>query len=619
MAEAFSRLLKFRSAELFTNLDLQLAQLMSRLARDDSWELAVAVALVSNLTTRGHVCLELKEWSGRVVLDGEGSGHRLPEYQAWFEKLKSCSVVADPGGYHPLVLDRDGRLYLYRYWNYERLVAQALVERSRADVPATDFERLSRQLNNLFPDNPGSEIDWQKAAAALTVLKPLGVISGGPGTGKTTTVVKILALLQSLSSNPRAIALAAPTGKAAARLEDAVRGAKNHLSLERNLLDTIPEKAVTLHRLLGGGHGTVHFRHDENNPLPVDVVVLDESSMVDLPMMSKLLGAMPKSAKLVLLGDMNQLASVESGAVLGDICRPWKGFSRRQANQLAELTGDRRLRDCVGEGNLSDSIVVLQHSHRFGADSGIGNLAEAVNQGEAERTLSILRSDQYGDVYRFNDVDELIEHSLEGYSGYLALLQQGAGIEALYQAFEQFRVLCAVRAGERGVEQLNLAIIDALESRGINVQGETWFHGRAVMISRNDYTLHLYNGDVGIALEDGESGSLSVWFPGNDGGFRAFSPMRLPEHETVFAMTVHKSQGSEFDRVLLVLPQHDNPVLSRELLYTGITRARKACSLCADESMLGETVRKSVSRSSGLGERLWPRLPDQGQMQLPGL
>ncbi|MES9869153.1 MAG: exodeoxyribonuclease V subunit alpha [Sedimenticola sp.] len=619
MSALDSRLAGLREQRLLTELDVQFATFICSLEGGENPDLGMAAALVSNCTQTGHVCLQLDAWGGVVLEDPVGDRIELPEKGRWMETLRSASVVGRPGDYRPLVLDDAGRLYLYRYWDYEQQLARDVLERAGRVSEAFDANTTQRLLRELFAGDSGSRTDWQKVAAALAVNRNLSVITGGPGTGKTTTVVRILALMLQLSDRTPAIALAAPTGKAAARLQESVRGAKRRLGLEPSILASIPEHAVTLHRLLGGGHGAVTFRHGRDNPLPLDVLILDEASMVDLAMMSKLLQALPEKSRLILLGDRNQLSSVEAGAVLGDICSDWSGFSDRFRKQLQQVTGETLPGTTGGVGPLSDSIVELRHSYRFGSGSGIGRLADAVNRGDDDEALALFASPDLDDLQWHGDKSSPVEIGAQGYRGFMELVASGADEATLFDAFEGFRVLCATRRGERGLNAMNEGIRNQLGECGLVKDTATWYPGRPVLITRNDYNLHLYNGDIGLALPR-RDGTLGVCFRTPEGELRWFPPSRLPEHETVFAMTVHKSQGSEFGRVLLVLPDEDLPILTRELLYTGLTRTVNTFEISVLENIFRISLKRVLKRNSGLKEQFWRanQLPG-GQLQLPGL
>ena len=427
-------------------------------------------------------------------------------------------------------------------------------------------------------------------------------------------MVRLLGLLAALADGARPqVALAAPTGKAAARLEEAVRGGLGLLPAP--LRHAIPEHASTVHRLVGVHRDSPRVTYGSARPLSADVVVVDEASMVDLALMAKLLRALKPEARLVLLGDKDQLASVEAGAVLGDVCGDAPGFSPAFAARVTSVVGESVPAGTGGGGSpLRDSVVLLRHSRRFTATSGIAQLAAAVNRGDGDGAVSVLASEP-ADVGWMPHAgrrawrDPLAAAALDGFAPYLACIRAGAPAGAVLQAFEAFRVLCAHRAGPAGVEVANRVVEDALAARRlIRPAGASgpWYVGRPVMVTRNDHVLRIYNGDVGIVLPDPRDAErVAVAFPGSDGSERLVSPARLPSHETVYAMTVHKSQGSEFDRVLLLLPPEASRVVTRELLYTGITRARRRVDVWGSEAVVRAGVAARVERSSGLRDALW--------------
>ncbi len=605
------------AAEAVGDLDLHFARLMMRLAGTDDPELALGAALASHATSEGNVCVDLASVAGKPLpREGTPVG-KAPDLGRFEAALRRTSIVAGDeearsGDRSPLVLDGAHRLFLYRYWHYQEELARNLLARANAPLRGDGLTVWERdRLDLLFPPDPerAGEIDWQRLAAAIALLRPLCVVSGGPGTGKTTTVTKILVLLiesalrEAPDRQPR-IALAAPTGKAAARMVDAIRQARDRLELDDAVAAAIPDEASTLQRLLGYRRGSVSFRHDRDNPLPVDVLVVDEASMVDLANMAKLVRALPDGARLILLGDRDQLASVEAGAVLGDICARPSGFTSGLSSRLGDLA------DGVPEAPsdtaaIGDSIVLLRHSYRFGETSGIGAAARAVNAGDAGGALEVLRDEQIEDA-GFGDVatlaGSLAERVDRGFGAYL----DSTDPREAFERFESFRILCARRTGSHGSETLNARIETMLADRRIVDRREAFYRGRPVLITENDYGLRLFNGDVGIVLPDEESGgALRVCFLGSDGEVRKIAPARLPSHETAFAMTVHKSQGSEFDEVLLVIPDEPSPVLTRELVYTGLTRARSRIEVLASEAAFRGAVETSIERSSGLRDALW--------------
>jgi exodeoxyribonuclease V alpha subunit len=594
------------AAGVIDALDVHFARLLDRRAARGGAPLLLAAALASRRTGDGHVCLELPAVAGTSLVP---DGPTAPPLAAWTAALRDSGVVGRPGDVCPLVLDAADRLYLWRYWDYEQRVARGL--RARAvDVPdAPTDAALARDLALLFPEVPGVALpDWQRVAAATAALRGLCVISGGPGTGKTSTVVRLLALLALHAPAPLRIALAAPTGKAAARMQEAIAAARDALPVTPEVRAALPAAASTVHRLLGPIPDSVYFRHHADNPLPYDVVVVDEASMVDLALMAKLVDALPPQARLVLLGDKDQLASVEAGAVLGDVCGPVPGPSDGLRARLAAVVGAPLPPSAPSRSPLRDSVVVLRHSHRFPATSGIGRLAATVNAGDAAAALALLRAGA-DDVawHAFDGVaglrDALADAALDGFAPYLERVRAGAPREEIVAAFAAFRVLCAHRDGPGGVALLNADVEARLAERGIASQRGPWYAGRPVMVTRNDPAQQLFNGDVGVTLPD-DDGDLRIWFPSPQ-GLRAVSPARLPEHETVWALTVHKSQGSEFDRVLLALPAAPSRVTTRELLYTAVTRARQRMEVWAPEAVLVAAIERRLERSSGLRDALW--------------
>ena len=615
-------------ARLLRDLDVQLAQLLARW--DADYSIQLAVAMTSQELGRGHVCFDLTTWPERLeqwhsqLVDRPLIDKQLADNSfewptttvaALMEKLQHSplvrlvsdpSVVEEQAG-QPLTLFA-GRLYLSRYFRFEQQVACWLQQASLPIATSADIPELAQQLRQLFTPQP--EVDWQAVAVATACDGRFTLISGGPGTGKTTTVTKLLALLVAQSEQPLLIRLAAPTGKAAARLTESIAKAKTDLAGQVNAswLAGIPTQASTLHRLLGVIPSLPEFRHNGQNPLPLDVLVVDEASMIDLPMMARLLAALPPQARLILLGDKDQLASVEAGAVLGDICQfVAQGVSSQQAQQLQQRTGYELQNYVQPAGHpLRDRLCLLRKSYRFAADSGIGKLAEAVNNGDVKAAHAVWAQD-YRDIRLHSDEQRLemaISVAAKGYHAYLAKLAEPITSENaidLLKAFNQIRLLCALHDGPwgiNGINGMNQAIGQRLQAQGkLQMSGE-WFAGRPVMIIENDYGLGLYNGDIGIAASDGER--LRVWFVLPDGKAHGFLPSRLPAHDTAWAMTVHKSQGSEFTHTLLLLPPEVNPLLTRELLYTGITRAREQLDLFATPEVLALMVRKQTERYSGL-------------------
>jgi exodeoxyribonuclease V alpha subunit len=518
-------------------------------------------------------------------------------------------VVGRAGEYRPLVLDDGNRLYLYRYWEYQERLAAAIRQRVSKVEACPDMAVVAKRLARLFPEEEPDGINWQKVAAFTALRRRLCVISGGPGTGKTSTVARILAFLVEQAPQRLAIALGAPTGKAAARLQEAVKEAGERLDVPPEVKAALPQDASTLHRLLGSVPGSPRFRHTSENPLPVDAVVVDEASMVDLPLLSKLVQALPSQGRLILLGDRDQLASVEAGSALGDICDSAGegGFSRSFGEDLRQVAGYGLE---VGEGDdrplLRECIIHLTKSYRFGSGSGIGALCRAVNAGDGHAAVGLLSGAHPDLGWRRLPPPEKLPGAMRGLveEGFTEYLQSDDPSES-FRCFERFRILCALREGPYGLVALNRAVEGILRERGLIASGGPWYRGRPVMITKNDYNLRLFNGDVGVVLPDpAASGELRVFFLAPEGRVRKLHPLVLPQHETVYALTVHKSQGSEFDRVLLILPDTESRILTRELVYTAISRARARVDVWGNEAVFRNAVSRRIERTSGLQDAL---------------
>lgn len=568
----------------------------------DPW-VALAAALVSHATRQGHVCLNLQRPEEIDSLEPDMA--RLIKqqitFQDWLERLSQCRAVGQTGAFTPLVLD-GSRLYLHRYWSYEKAAADYLQRQcSRHNPPDADTGALDRLAEDWFPEGDRD----QKDALRLAIQHQFCVISGGPGTGKTYTLAKIILLLNTLAGDaPVRIKLAAPTGKAAARLQEAIE--TSLLKMEKSAgqsVNRMPEKAQTLHRLLALDPRSGRSRFNEHTPLAADAVIVDEASMVDLSLMARLIMALPSNARLILSGDKDQLASVEAGAVLGDICH---GVHRG---------------DGPGQGDgpgLNKHIVLLRRNFRFERRSGIHDLCQSINRGDSESTARILADPAYEGV-AFHPVDG---------PGDVAALLAGEIRKIIAPWFaekdpvrmldhlEDFKILTVVRYGPYGVQEMNLLVERVLAHMDQIPAQRTlkthlypgWYPGRPVMVTRNDYHHALFNGDMGVAVAAGDEAhrKLQVVFSDARKGLRYFFPHQLPAHETAYATTVHKSQGSEFHRVVLVLPDQDIPLLTRELLYTAVTRARGSVAVIGKADLLAAAVERRTRRTSGLKDKLWP-------------
>ncbi|MGH8427520.1 MAG: exodeoxyribonuclease V subunit alpha [Gammaproteobacteria bacterium] len=604
-------------------LDAAFGDWIARRGGDDA---GLAAALVSAEVAKGHVCLDL-DTAAELL-----RAHDIATPKNWKSKLAASTTVAPPGGRAPLILDGE-RLYLHRYWTYETRVAEAL-RRLGEPMPGPDPAKLKTHLHALFPTIGKAGLDRQALAATLGATRRLTIISGGPGTGKTTTVFKLIAL--ALLLNPElSVALAAPNGKAAGRLAEVL--AKDRMPAA--MRERLPGEPQTLHRLLGYNAAKQSIRHDAAAPLPFDLIVVDEASMVDLGLMARLLAALKPGARLVLVGDRDQLASVEAGAVLGDICLAANGFPASDAAQLDNLLGAPVPRADGRTSPISACIALLKCNYRSG-EGPISRFADAVIAGDANAALALLSKsipsplEEEGKGYsrtaaaaesshphpnplpsrereRETDAPEMLtwrqiadERQLTRELARIAethfkpVFNAASAADALEQ-FNRFRLLAAERKGVFGVEGLNARVEILL---GVHA-ADAWYRGRPVLITENDYELQLFNGDFGIAWPN-EEGRLMLWTAGADNVLRATSPARLPTHETCYALTVHKAQGSEFYRVALVLPPRESAVATRELLYTGITRAREGVEIWATETALHTAITRRIRRASGLADRL---------------
>ncbi len=552
-------------------LDVAFGKLMVRLDGSENAALQSAAEHASAWRAAGHICIPLNKIT--------------KETAALEQTLRATKVTGAPGDWKPLILDTTGRLYLHRYWRYERHLALAIRARTSAHtaLPCSQAE-VAKLLDRYFL----AASDDQRRAAERAIQSSFCVITGGPGTGKTHTIARLIALLAEIapigSPSPR-VALAAPTGKAASRMTESIRHALGELPTDARRSEALTIEGQTLHRLLGITPGSPMPRFDERNPLPIDSLILDEASMVDLATMSKVFAATPLHARIVLLGDKDQLASVEAGSVLADICL------------AAEEAGESPLGQCVSQ---------LRRSYRFTPGSGIERLSTAINGGAADEAIALLKDPPAGiEAMPLPAAASFEFHIAERASTYFRSVLEMPEPRLALNALGAFRILCAVRRGPYGVENLNRLVEKALASRKIATPGARHYHGRPILVLRNDYGLRLFNGDIGLLLHDPEAGGdLRAFFIGQDGALRRLLPARLPEHETAWAITVHKSQGSEFNRVLLIVPDRDSPLLTRELLYTGVTRARETAEIWSDEATLRAAISRRTERHSGLRDAL---------------
>jgi exodeoxyribonuclease V alpha subunit len=621
-----SLLAPFNAAGVLAAADVHVARRLCRLGGDDDDLVALAAAFAVRAPRVGHVRVDLRRVretaEGDIEEETDLDSLPWPDPAEWARRVSASPLVAvgesngetDGAGAGPVAPLRlvGSALYLDRYWRDERAVAADLIGRA-ATGPETDPSELSEAIERLFHGEDDGEQRW---AAAAAVLRGLVVIAGGPGTGKTTTVARIIGLLASRAedqgSEPPLVALAAPTGKAANRMQEAVHAAAQTMAVSDTVrAHLLGLEAATVHRLLRARPDNAsRFRHNRGNRLPHDLVIVDETSMLSLWLMARLVEAVRRDARLVLVGDPEQLASVEAGAVLGDVVGPAATglrMSATAASQLRAVTGLQVPLEAAAEEApiVGNGVVVLRTNHRFGG--ALADLATAIRSGDADGALRSLETedesirwipvdaadadpDQIGPVLKLTCAmgERLFEAA-----------RAGDG-EAALDALRSWRILCAHRRGPTGVGAWNTKVERWLldEVEGFSADGE-WYVGRPVIVTANDYGLRLFNGDTGVVVVRPPAG-VTAWFERG-----AVSPSRLSDVDTVYAMTVHKAQGSEFERVALVLPRPTSRILTRELLYTAVTRAKQQLVLVGTEESVRAAVERPIARSSGLTERLW--------------
>lgn len=716
MIRVNDRLNEYADSGIIDALDVETARGLLRIAGQkvtDAFEVALGIAMASRAENVGHIRFDIARNASnppqpiysmeslQIEMTEAVKDLRWPSANDWLKALRGCSTLirgASETRDTPLVLGDDACLYLDRYWAYENQLAGAIEARlADVDLPVNDTDWLNALLKqaigeNLEKDPDGAGVLGQRRALLMAMRKNFAVISGGPGTGKTTTVAALLAILVAMNHKaggaPLKIKMMAPTGKASARMTESLVESVNRLrkDAKSNALDSdfawaleliAGLKASTIHRALGANPSKpTYLKYNKNVPLPVDVVIVDEASMIDFALMAKLFAAVPDNARLILLGDREQLASVEAGAVLGDICgvgikdRPGPSSETISFINKVMGTNEKAVSGVSYAGAIRSAVVQLEYSFRFRETGKIGRLAKLVRDfplasevdenilQTAKKTVrkvwsdydakvleafivDTARNDQQDndqqDVVQFCALDpqtdrkkglsnviaqEIVsrwEKVIHEIMALAAAPYQDEDIKRAIEKLGEYRVLCTNRKGVRGVENINGHVMKALTDKGVLTGTGEWVAGRPIMVLENDYSVNLFNGDVGLILPmpagsneepDGatsgaETQLVAVFLSDDDRKFRVVPRGRMPRHETVFAMTIHKSQGSEFDHVSVILPTEDSDFLTRELLYTGITRAKKAVVLAGDEDVFFRAISRRVQRSSGLQARLW--------------
>jgi exodeoxyribonuclease V alpha subunit len=617
---------QFNLAGVLTAVDVHVALRLGRLCGETDELVELGAAFAIRAPRVGHVYVDLATVRSTATADLEEEvdldALPWPGPGPWAKSMAASRLTtpsSGPGGSSPLRLEGTA-LYLDRYWQDEVAVAQDLVARARARPPLVDQEVLQDGLGRLFPRDDDQE---QREAVQQAVVRMFSVVAGGPGTGKTTTVARLLALLEEQAASAGAssplVALAAPTGKAAARMGEAVREAAEQMDIAPYIRERLrAQEAYTMHRLLAPQQGSSNrFRYGRLNHLPHDVIIVDETSMVSLWLMARLTEAIRADARLVLVGDPQQLASVEAGAILADVVGPPVPPSPEPPGRHQGLSHQREAPGGSGRFDVDNCISVLRTNHRF--HDTLATLADAVRSGDEEATFSALRAGDPGvvwvavDVHAGEQPPEILRNAVTSAASHLVEAALSGNHRRALEALDHSRLLCAHRLGPAGVADWNSRVEAwlAAEVPGFVPEG-AWFVGRPVIITANDYSLGLFNGDMGVTVPcrtGPEADKLGVLFERAGGPF-VVSPSRLQAIATAYAMTVHRSQGSEAEEVVVLLPPPTSRILTRELLYTAVTRARRRLVLVGTAEPIIAALGRPVARASGLSERLRSRALD---------
>lgn len=640
-------LAELKKENLISELNYQFARFIDSKQQTQSYteqqkNLATLLAgLIAFAVMQGHSCLHLSSSLAKNPFGLSGKyqdfAEQISQKIGNIEPLEWKNLLADhiafsqdPAQVAPMLFQHQ-RLYFYRYWQAENQIADYLQQAVSSEQNSTNTALHKEILDYFFADE--AEINWQKVAVATALQKKFSIISGGPGTGKTRTVSILLAALQlkqlKLDLPLLNIALVAPTGKAAARLKESISNNLTKLTLPESLKNAVPTQASTIHSLIGITPNSDEPKHNAQNPLHIDLIVVDEASMIDLFVMNKLFNALKPTTRVILLGDKDQLASVEAGNMMSELGKFLHyGYSRAHIHYLQENTGYELPLIYPEVPAICDSLSHLRKSYRFNEKSGIGQLAAEINGQQAVRSWEIFANPQFNDltlfsyptpnefadIYQYQQqcIKMVVEKAVELYQDYLSLVKQRAqdpqqvSIKQIFTAFQQVRFLSALRVSELGVERLNQTIAEALQQKGLVHfrQARENYLGKPILITENAPQLHIFSGDIGLVLPD-ETGNLRVYFETEQNGKPlSIIPSRVPSHEPAYVMTVHKSQGSEFEHTLLVMPLQASPVATKELLYTAVTRAKKHFTLFSNEKVWKQGVKSEVQRQSGLKEQI---------------
>lgn len=555
------------------------------------------IYLLSKRMSEGHICIDLKE------VNPEELQAEYTDFNPSQTQLINHPLISDGNSYTPFVLYND-KLYFQRYFTYESKIIdkiQLFIHHEKQSQPYYREQLLN--IGTLSNNTVSQEINWQHLAVLSAVLNQFTIITGGPGTGKTTTVAKILSLMYAVNPELK-VALAAPTGKAANRMSESLKQAHFLDVSTKESVDKL--EPMTIHRLLGTIRDSIYFKHNAENSIPYDLVVIDESSMIDAALFSKLMDAISPTTKIILLGDKDQLASVEAGSLFGDLCiaqEKLNTFSKPTINffqSFFDSGADLSRHEHISHHLLFEHVIILQHSYRFSSDDGIGKISKAIIESKIEDIQSFFDNKDNKVTLDPQYSEAIFKNFIDGYRDYI----EETDIQLAFKKLNQLRVLCAIRESSEGVIHINERIEKYLhEKRWIRKDTEFYEH-RPVMMTKNNYNQGLFNGDIGIVRKDRE-GKIKVWFENSEGNLISFLPAAIDAVETVYAMTIHKSQGSEFNQVMIILPKNNElALLTRELLYTAITRAKERVVIQWVLSEISECATRSVQRGSGITERL---------------
>ncbi|MFP4460099.1 MAG: exodeoxyribonuclease V subunit alpha [Candidatus Zixiibacteriota bacterium] len=615
------------------SIDLHFADFICNLAdknaKDDGYDIIWHIAaLLSNKISSGDICLMLKDIENSKISDNVyindydtdhiSDNYRFPSIIEIQKALDDTGIVSAPDGFAPLIIDSSVRLYMQKYYYYETKIIEKLSHIINSKPLDFDEGFAKSILDRLYPDTSQDGLNWQKIGTALSILRQFIVITGGPGTGKTTTAARAMAFLIAMYRNSgqnAKIAICAPTGKAARRLSDSIGQQVEGIDIDEDIKEMIPREAKTLHRLLGAKWFSSFYRHDADNPLPYNIIIVDESSMVDMPLFAKLLDAIPKNGKLIMLGDKDQLASVEAGHIFGAVCdRPnLDRYSSDTAQKLENLIGEKVKISEKDRPKLEDSIVFLKKNWRFKGGGDIGKLASSIRDGEKDNIMKIMMAEKFPDIEFVYDKsqNEITDYIAHRFSDNFLEMNHINSIEEAASEIDNFSILCALKHGPFGAERIDERVKAFVKHKlGISKNAE-YFNGMPIMILKNDPSKSLYNGDIGIVKYSqskprniSNDKELRFHIRLKEKEYRNYLIHQLPEHTSCYAMTIHKSQGSEFKEIAVILPDKPSPILTKELFYTAISRAKEKVYIFGKKEIIADMIGLKIKRESGLKERL---------------